>query len=163
MESKRKTGLDPIVTNSSALLILGTMPGEKSLSSNEYYANPSNRFRRLLFDTFNEPFETSYEAFVGVLHNKNIALWNVLASCERTGSADRNITQPSPNDIPGFLVQYPSIRKICFESKRAAQYYDTFFGRMPSIVYDVLPSASALYARMDYDQKLHLWKSVLLT
>lgn len=38
----------PIVDEHSRILILGSMPGIKSLEQQEYYAHPQNRFWRLL-------------------------------------------------------------------------------------------------------------------
>ena len=38
----------PLVDDESKILILGSMPGVKSLTEQEYYAHPRNRFWQLL-------------------------------------------------------------------------------------------------------------------
>jgi hypothetical protein len=39
-----KAAFPPIITSNTRILILGTVPSEKSLTRGEYYANPRNQF-----------------------------------------------------------------------------------------------------------------------
>jgi double-stranded uracil-DNA glycosylase len=43
-----KSGLPPIAAANTRLFILGSLPGEKSLSDGRYYAHPTNQFWRLV-------------------------------------------------------------------------------------------------------------------
>ena len=43
-----KTGLPAIARNDARLIILGSLPGDLSLSAERYYAHPTNQFWRLL-------------------------------------------------------------------------------------------------------------------
>ena len=52
-----KNGLAPWIDGSSSVLILGTLPGDKSISEQCYYQNPRNSFWKImneLFEDYNE-------------------------------------------------------------------------------------------------------------
>jgi len=97
-----RKALLPIIEKSSRILILGTMPGEQSIAKQQYYGNPSNQFWKILFTIFNEDFSLSYEDRKALLSKHKIALWNVLASCQRQGSSDAKIIEEVPNDLDKF-------------------------------------------------------------
>ena len=44
-----KKAFPPIIYPDSQVLILGTMPGEKSLELQQYYGNRGNQFWKILF------------------------------------------------------------------------------------------------------------------
>ena len=44
----------PIISKKSKILILGSIPGTKSLEKQEYYAHPQNHFWKILFCMFGE-------------------------------------------------------------------------------------------------------------
>lgn len=73
----------------SKVLILGTMPGVRSLQLQQYYGHSGNHFWRLLFALFNQPFSTDYQARVNLLLQHKIALWDVLSHCEREGGSSK--------------------------------------------------------------------------
>jgi hypoxanthine-DNA glycosylase len=78
----------PIVSEKSKVLILGTMPGDRSLKLNQYYGHNGNNFWKIIFTICEEPFSPDYEKRKNVLLNNNLALWDVLQACEREGSSD---------------------------------------------------------------------------
>lgn len=153
-----KLGLPPIVDHRSRILILGTMPGEKSIAHRQYYANPGNCFWKILFEIFDERFSADYAVRLDLLRRHGIALWNTLSACERDGSADQNIRQATANDFKTFFKKHPKIGHIFFESKAAAKLYDRFCERHEQITYNILPSVSGLNARVPYAQKLYEWR-----
>ncbi len=130
-------GFEPEVGNVPRILILGTMPGEKSLQKQEecnkqkindgmtYYANPSNRFWKIIEIVVNngEPLESDSKKRE-CLHNNGIALWDVLASCNRVKSADKNIEDPFLNKFATFLNKHQTISHIIFNGKKAKRYFD---------------------------------------
>lgn len=140
------------------MLILGTMPGEKSLQLQEYYGNRGNQFWKLMFAVFNEPFTLDYTERVSLLKRNGIALWDVLQYCEREGSLDSNIENEVPNDFEQFYSAHPNIKNVFFSSKNAAAYYDKYVGRKANLRYATLPSPSGANASMRYEQKLEIWK-----
>jgi len=153
-----KRALPPIVTPNSKVLIVGAMPVEKSIAQQQYYANKSNQFWKILFEVFETPFSDDYDTRKKSLRTNKIALWNVLAFCERKGSADHNIRNECANDFLDFHRKYPNIEHVCFESKSAANYFLKHRERNSRIAYHVLPSKSALYAGMKYADKLAAWQ-----
>jgi len=156
-----KKAFEPIVYPDSKILILGTMPGEKSLLLQEYYGNKGNQFWRLLFSVFNLEPKTDYLDKIKFLKDSNIALWDVLQYCEREGSLDSNIKNEVANDFKTFHSQYPLITKVFFSSKNAAAYYNKYVGIGEGLEYSVLPSPSGANATMSFAQKLEIWTQKL--
>jgi hypoxanthine-DNA glycosylase len=152
----------PIATPQSHILILGTMPGEKSLQLQEYYGNRGNRFWSIMFSIFGKELTHDYNQKIKLLTDNGIALWDVLAYCHREGSLDSNIKNEVPNDFEDFYKAHPHIKHVFFSSKNAAAYYDKYVGRNKGITYITLPSPSGANASMGYVQKLERWKEALL-
>ena len=157
-----KTALLPIVNQQSSILILGTMPGEESLRLQQYYGNRGNQFWKLIFNVLNEQFSFDYTIRLKILHENHIALWDVLAFCEREGSLDSKIKNEIPNDFRAFFSEYPNIKTVFFSSKNAAKLYDKYATRIKTIEYQILPSPSGANASKSFLQKLEEWKVVNL-
>ena len=151
----------PLINQNSKILILGTMPGEKSLELQEYYGNRGNSFWKLLFTIFDQPLTENYAEKKQLLIEKNIALWDVLEFCERTGSLDSNIKNEKANDFKSFYKKYPNIKHVFFSSKNASNYYDKYVGRRSDIPYTILPSPSGANASKSFLQKLEEWKAIM--
>lgn len=113
---------EPIVDEESRFLILGTMPGTDSLKTGEYYASSRNSFWKIMSALYNEskPF-SSHEEKIECLHKNHIALWDVYKSCEREGALDKDIRNAVPNDINGFLKEYPSIETVIANGQKASE------------------------------------------
>lgn len=156
----RKCALLPLVSSESKLLILGTMPGEKSIQLQQYYGNPGNQFWKILFTVLDAPFSNDYGTRKALLSKYNIALWNTLASCEREGSRDDKIKNPVVNNFEHFFSVYPNIRYVFFESITAARLYAKFAFKNDKVQYMTLPSTSGLNAGMSFDEKLEQWKKL---
>ena len=155
-----KKALPPIVNGESTILILGTMPGEKSIARQQYYANPGNSFWKIIFKIFDEPFSPDYECRLELLKKHRIALWNVLSHCEREGSSDHKIRNEHPNDFEKFFDRYPNITRVYFESHAAARYYAKYAKMKEGIACVTLPSASGQNARMRFEEKCLRWKAL---
>jgi hypoxanthine-DNA glycosylase len=156
-----KKAFEPIVDVNSEILVLGTMPGEKSLELQEYYGNRGNQFWRLLFSVFGAEPTNVYDEKVSFLKEHQIALWDVLQYCEREGSLDSKIKNEVANNFDEFYKNFPNIRSVYFSSKNASAYYDKYVGRKEGIQYDILPSPSGANATMSFSQKLEIWKQKL--
>lgn len=157
-----KKAFEPVIDDNSKILILGTMPGEKSLELQQYYGNRGNHFWKIIFEMFNLPFSTDYIERIRLLKEKGIALWDVLQYCDREGSLDSNIKNELPNNFEVFYTEYPNIKAVLFSSKNAMKYYDRYVGRKPYIKYYVLPSPSGANATKSFIQKLEEWKDKIL-
>jgi hypoxanthine-DNA glycosylase len=78
----------PIIDKESKILILGSIPGVKSLEMQQYYAHPQNKFWKIICEIFNEKFTTDYDERIKILEKYHVALWDVIDNCERKGSLD---------------------------------------------------------------------------
>ena len=60
-----------------------------------------------------------------LLLGHHIALWDVIASCEITGSSDSSIRNVVPNDI-SYIIERSKIKKIYANGGKAKQLYDRY-------------------------------------
>ena len=152
-----KNAFPPIADESSKILILGTMPGERSLELQQYYGNKQNQFWKLLFAVTGQPFTDNYIERVAFLREKHIALWDVLSGCEREGSLDSKIRDAVANDFELFYNAHPNITTIFFSSKAAENFYNKLVGKKDGQAYFTLPSPSGANASQSFAQKLDKW------
>jgi hypoxanthine-DNA glycosylase len=116
-------GLAPIGDADARLLILGSFPGEASLAAARYYGHPRNHFWRLVGHVVGEPLEPlDPDSRVRRLVAHHIAVWDVIARCEREGSLDSAIRAEVANDIGGLLRRWPQIATIAFNGGKAGSY-----------------------------------------
>ena len=119
----QKKGLAPVVDEKSRILILGTLPGDKSLRTRQYYADSSNQFWEILSSIYNEKIDANYYSRLCILSNKRIALWDVLKSAKRVGSLDSAIEEETPNDFSSLFERYPQIEAIGFNGVNAQMLF----------------------------------------
>ena len=146
----------PIFDNNSKILILGTIPSVKSREVNFYYGHPKNRFWKVLAKLFAEEIENK-KSF---LLNHNIALWDVLKSCDINGSSDSSIRNEIPNDILSILKN-SSIKVIFTTGKTAHKYYEKYFKDKIEILEINLPSTSPANCRIKEEDLLEHYKIIL--
>lgn len=154
----------PLGDTRSRVLILGSMPGIKSLQLQQYYGHPQNRFWRLLALLLQEPVPVDYSAKQELLLRHKIALWDTLAYCEREGSLDSDIKAEQPNAIVEFLQEHHEIRAVfCNGGKAGAAFKKYFAKKIPAEVQVFyLPSTSPANARMKLEALAEEW-SILLS
>ncbi len=154
----------PIIDKECQILILGTMPGVKSLEKQEYYGHERNAFWKIIYSLFKEELTNDYSHKQAFLLQHNIALWDVLKACYREGSSDSNIKNPIPNDFEKLLKQYPNIKAIYFNGELAEKLFKKFVRRIHSdinIPMYRLPSTSPANA-IKFEQKFEQWEKILL-
>ena len=161
------SGFPPIVGSDPAVLVLGSLPGKKSIAEQQYYAHPQNAFWKIMGALFEMRAELPYEKRVCVLKENRIALWDVLQSSFRPGSLDASIRVQgaSCNDFLGFLHRHSGIRAICFNGKKAADLFARLAARevlrqYPDLTFEALPSTSPAHAAMPYAEKLRCWSII---
>lgn len=119
----------PIVDQNSRVLILGTMPGAESLRKGEYYAHEDNLFWDIIYRVckpdwpITELVNADFIDKKRVLLDNGIALWDVLGICDRKGSQDKHIRNEVRNDFSAFFIQYPQLKYIFFNGKKAEEYF----------------------------------------
>jgi hypoxanthine-DNA glycosylase len=142
-------------------LILGTMPGQRSLAMKQYYGHAGNAFWKILFETFDGDFTNDYEQRIKLLLNNKVAVWDVLCACDREGSADSAIEKEVVNDFDQFFKDHPKIRRIAFNGNNAENYYIRHVRNRPDIPTFVLPSTSSANSWLKFEEKLEKWKRLL--
>ena len=150
----------PIINENSKILILGSIPGVKSLEMQQYYAHPQNKFWKIICEIFNEEFTTNYQQRIEILEKHHIALWDVIDTCERKGSLDSEIRNEEANKIEELLQNFPNIKAIFCNGQKSYKNLQKILGkkfRMPIIV---LPSTSPAYAGLKYEEKLLSWQEI---
>ena len=150
----------PIYSPKSKVLILGTMPGKKSLELNQYYGHGGNQFWNIMFSLFEMPLSKDYDDRKQVLLDNNIALWDVLKACVRESSADSDILSEEPNDFDSLIQNSTGINTIFFNGKNAKEYFDRYISIEIDNQY-VLPSTSPANTWKTFDQKVDLWRTIL--
>jgi hypoxanthine-DNA glycosylase len=148
----------PISDPTGEILILGTMPGDRSLLLNQYYGHGGNHFWKILFDLHNEPPTKDYERRKTLLLENRIALWDVLKACRREESADSAIEAEEPNDFGQFLAAHLQIRLIAFNGRNAAAFFQRHVTHKTALPQVVLPSTSSANGWLTYSQKLEEWR-----
>ena len=157
----------PIIGNNPRILVLGSMPGKKSLDELRYYAHPRNSFWWIMARCLQFSESLGYSERLAALESNGVALWDVLHDCDRQGSLDNNIVRQSEvcNDFSVFFDQHPTIRKILFNGATA----ETIFKRhWSSLMIDGehrqwqrMPSTSPAHATLTREDKQSIWQQGL--
>lgn len=151
--------IKPIYNKNSKILILGSMPGPVSRKENFFYANKSNRFWKIMENLFNIKLLTNEERTLFLLNN-NIALWDVIYSCDVVGSSDASIKNVTPNDIDG-LIKKTNIEYIFVTGKTSEYYYNKYVLSKTNIKPIYLPSPSAANATYSLDKLINEYSIIL--
>lgn len=122
----KKHSFEPIVNENSKVLILGSMPGDESLRTGQYYANPNNQFWKLI-SCESGLSNQSYSIKLEYLLKNGVAIWDVLQEAERSGSSDGNIKNDIPNDFYAFFRSFPNIKRILFNGTKAASKFKKYY------------------------------------
>ncbi len=161
-------GFPPVANAESRVLVLGTLPGPRSLQMRQYYAQPRNAFWPIMGELFGAFPDLAYRARLALLKQHRVALWDVCHAAFRPGALDAAIDAASivPNDLGGFLKSHRRIGLICFNGQTAGKFYRRFvLPGLPEsrrgIPSRTLPSTSPAYAAMPFEQKLEQWKILL--
>jgi TDG/mug DNA glycosylase family protein len=157
----------PISRRDAHTLILGSLPGRRSLELQQYYAHPQNAFWRLMAEIFDAGPLSTYPQRRQLLTRNRIALWDVLEAAERPGSLDSAIVQVSAraNDFRAFFRRHPQIRRVFFNGRKAEEIYrrcvlPSLGEDFPDIGYEGLPSTSPAHAGMSFSRKLARWRVI---
>ena len=156
------SGLPPVVTPATRLLLLGSFPGAASLAAGQYYAHPRNQFWTIVgrlfgLDLTGLPYAERLQAVAG----RGLGIWDVYARCERQGSLDSAIACAEWNDLAGLAATLPALRGIAHNGAEAARARRLTAG-LGLPVYR-LPSTSPAHASWSLERKLDAWREVFLS
>ncbi|WP_407404256.1 DNA-deoxyinosine glycosylase [Chryseobacterium sp.] len=155
----RISSFNPIIDEQSKILILGSVPGVKSLEQQEYYAHPQNKFWTIIFELLDAEFTLNYDLKLNILKQNKIALWDVIDSCERKGSLDSEIKNEEINDIKSLLEMHPNIKAIFCNGGKSYKELVKILGKNYLIPIFLLPSTSPLHT-ISYEKKLNSWQII---
>lgn len=156
----------PLVPQNARVLIVGSMPGRASLAAGRYYAHPRNAFWPILGALLGFPADASYERRCQALAGAGIALWDVLASCEREGSLDGAISRAgrTTNDFEALFASQPGLGTVLCNGGKAhdlfVRHVVPMLARRPEVVR--LPSTSPAHAARSPAAKQVAWGAALL-
>lgn len=156
----RKASFAPVVAPDTRVLILGSLPGERSLAERRYYAHPQNRFWRLVgwvteIDLEALPYEARLEALLAA----GIGLWDTVASARRIGSLDAAIREAEHNPLAELVAALPELRAVAFNGATSARIGMAALAGSPLALLP-LPSSSPAYAAMPLPEKRKLWSAI---
>ena len=152
--------IPPVYDANSRVLILGSFPSVKSREAGFFYGHPQNRFWRVLSALFGEEAgETPAQKTAFLLQNR-VALWDVLAACEITGSADSTIKNAAPNDLAPIL-RTAKIEAVFTNGKTADRLYRQYLEAQTGMRAFCLPSTSPANAQWRLEKLIEAWRAIL--
>lgn len=153
-----KSAFPPIADAQTRVLILGSLPGDRSIAAQEYYAHPGNGFWWLAGEVIGMPLKgRPYADRIAVLLAHGVGLWDVIARAQRTGSQDSAIRSPVSRDLAAFAATLPNLRAIGFNGGTAARIGRCALAGVDRYALIDLPSSSGLHARVSLEEKRERW------
>ena len=152
--------IPPVYDKESRVLILGSFPSVRSRELGFFYGHPQNRVWKTLAGLFEEEMPRTIEEKKEFLIGHRIALWDVVASCEITGSADSSIGNVVPNEIEDIL-NVAKIERIFTNGGTAHRLYRRYLQPRTGMDAICLPSTSSANATWTQSRLNEAWKVIL--
>lgn len=146
----------PIYNEDSEILILGTFPSVKSREACFFYSHPQNRFWPVMARICNSQVPDTVDDKTKLILNHHFALWDVIHSCEITGSSDSSIKNVVPNDIK-FIIAQTKVDRIFVNGRKAESLYKKYLEKDIGITAVCLPSTSPANASWSIDRLFEYW------
>ncbi|HET6523291.1 DNA-deoxyinosine glycosylase [Sphingopyxis sp.] len=157
MPAVRHASFAPHVAPDTRLLILGSLPGARSLAARQYYAHPTNQFWRLLGEVIGRPLaDIPYDDRLTALRQAKVGLWDVIRSAERHTSSDSHIREAEAHDLAALIADLPDLRMIAFNGGKAAAIGRKQLPPIEGVALVDLPSSSAAHT-IGFDAKRDRW------
>lgn len=151
--------IEPIYNVDSKILILGSFPSVKSREEGFFYGHPQNRFWKVVSAVFQVETPVTVEEKKSFLLEHHIAVWDVIQSCDITGSSDSSIKNVVANDLSVILKQ-ADIKKIFVNGKKAEQLYKKYLQDELGREAICLPSTSPANAAWNLERLIDAWKEL---
>jgi len=157
----RKHSFPPVVYADVRLLLLGSLPGERSLAAGRYYAHPQNQFWQLAGAAIGRDLiALGYPERLRALLAAGVGLWDVVASAHRVGSSDAAIRGEQANDLAALVEKLPRLRAIGFNGRTSLSLGTrALAGIRPEVERVALPSSSPLHT-VGVAAKLPAWTAL---
>lgn len=152
--------IDPVYDSNSKILILGSFPSVKSREQQFFYGHKQNRFWRVMAQVLDCAVPEDITQKRDMLLTHHVALWDVIASCEITGSSDASIRDVRPNDLSQILSQ-ADIRAIYANGSKAYQLCQKYIYPVNGRKAQLLPSTSPANAGYSLERLVEAWSVIL--
>lgn len=149
--------IKPFCNLNSKLLILGSFPSVISRQNGFFYANKQNRFWKVISAVFDEKEPLNLTDKKSLLLKHNIALWDIIQSCNIKGSSDASISNLKINNI-AKLLEYSPITHIFTNGGKASLLYQKYILKHTLMQNYALPSTSPANARFSLEKLINEWK-----
>lgn len=151
--------IGPLYDENSRVLILGSFPSVKSREQLFYYGHPQNRFWKVVSAVFGEKIPQTIDEKKKLILSHNLALSDVIGSCDIVGSSDSSIKNVVPNDL-SVILKGAKIERIFVNGKAAEKYFNKY--QKPLISRDAvcLPSTSPANAAWSLEKLIDEWKII---
>lgn len=151
--------IPPVFDRHSKVLILGSFPSVKSREAQFFYGHPQNRFWKVTSTVFAAPEPHTVEEKKAFLLSHGIAVWDVIAACDITGSSDSSIKNVIPNDL-AMILNHADIRTIFVNGKTAEKFYNKYIRDAIGRDAVCLPSTSPANAAWTVERLTEAWKQI---
>ena len=151
--------IPPLYSESSKSLILGSFPSVKSREAAFFYGHPQNRFWAVTAAVLGCKKPETVEEKKEMILSNNLALWDVIASCEIEGSADSTIRDVTANDL-NEIIENSGIERIFVNGKTAEKYYNKYTFPKTKIKAVCLPSTSPANAAWSFKKLVEAWQII---
>lgn len=160
MPAIRHASFAPHVARDTRLLILGSLPGARSLAERQYYAHPTNQFWRLLGEAVGQPLAAMpYDERLAALRGAKVGLWDVIRTAERQTSSDGNIRAAETHDLAALVTDLPDLKIIAFNGGKAAAIGRKQMKSRDAVTLVDLPSSSAAHT-IGFEAKRERWRAL---
>ena len=153
----------PIFDENSKILILGSFSSAPSRKLGFYYANPQNRFWRVLAGILNAPLPGSTDEKINFLLARGIAIYDAAICCEIKGSSDAKMTAVVPANLEP-IFSGTRIVQVFANGGRAHEicekYLKTQILNATGKELIKLPSTSSANANFSFERLVQEWTVV---
>jgi hypoxanthine-DNA glycosylase len=150
------TGLAPVVSPATRLLVLGSFPSVASLAAQQYYAHPRNQFWKIVGALCGQPLQAwPYAQRIAFVRERGLGIWDVYGSCQRAGSLDADIRHAVPNDLAALAAGLPQLAAIAHNGGESARSHR--ITRALGVPVFRLPSTSPANASWSFERKRAAW------
>ena len=151
--------IPPLYNEKSKVLILGSFPSVKSREQMFFYGHPQNRFWKVISEVMGVKTPITVEEKMKFLYMEHIALWDVIACCDISGSSDSSIKNVVANDLTEILKK-AKIGQIFVNGKAAERYYNEYIRDKIGREAICLPSTSPANAAWSIDRLVTAWSII---
>ena len=151
--------IQPLYDENSKVLILGSFPSVKSRESMFFYGHPQNRFWKVVSAVLDCNTPETVDEKRAFLLSHNIAVWDVIASCDINGSSDSSIKNVVANDL-NIILNHCDIKQIYLNGKTAEKYYNKYIRNKINREALCLPSTSPANAAWSFERLVDAWKII---